>query len=200
MARRREPGGPASGTSVDLACHPIPFHGDEALVQHPYVAQRSRRHQGRLALLAQDAATRVFCYATGPLRKAEHKDELLQLVASWEPRTGQVPAERIVDSRLTTSSTRKRLNQSGIDCIPLRRRSQKMLATLAAMPASAWRRVELQNVARVARRPRVLDEHGELTGYDAPMRHLSVADLGPEEPTLLLTHQLRRAAATLIER
>ena len=75
-----------------------------------------------------------------------------------------------------------------------------MRATIAQMPASAWRRVELQNVARAYRRPRVLDEKVHLNGYDGSIRQLTVADLGHEEPTFLLTNQMRRAASTLIER
>jgi hypothetical protein len=188
------------GPSFDLDFHTIPFHGDEALGQKHYGAKRSRRQKGMLAFLAQDADTRVFCYANGQLRKAEQNDEILQFVASWEQRTGQVPTELIFDSKLTPYPNLNWLNQRGIDCIPLRRRSQKMLATLAAIPASAWRRVELQNVARASRRPRVLDEQVQLTGYDGPLRQLTVADLGHEEPTLLLTNQMRRAASTLIAR
>jgi hypothetical protein len=87
-----------------------------------------------------------------------------------------------------------------MDFITRRRRSQKRLATLAHMPVSAWRRVDLQNVARAYRRPRVLDEQISLPGYDGPMRQWTVADLGHEEPTLLRTNQIRRAASTLIER
>src|SRR4029453_1082198 len=79
-------------------------------------------------------------------------------------------------------------------------RSQNMLATIRQLPASAWRRVDLQNVARAYRRPRVLDEKVHLKDYDGPIRQLTVADLGHEEPTLLLTNQMRRAASTLIER
>jgi hypothetical protein len=75
-----------------------------------------------------------------------------------------------------------------------------MLATLAQLPASAWRRVELKNVARAYRQPRVLDEKVHLKGYDGPIRQLTIADLGHEEPTLLLTNQMHRAASTLIER
>ena len=82
----------------------------------------------------------------------------------------------------------------------LQRRSQKLRATLAHMPASAWRRVALQNVSRAYRRPRVMDEQVFLTGYAGPIRQLTVTDLGHEEPTLLLTNQMRRAASTLIER
>src|SRR5207247_6792596 len=35
---------------------------------------------------------------------------------------------------------------------------------------------------------------------EGPLRQLTVADLGHEEPTFLVTNQLRRAASTLIER
>jgi hypothetical protein len=46
----------------------------------------------------------------------------------------------------------------------------------------------------------VLDDEIHLNGYDGPLRQLTVADLGHEEPTFLLTNQMRRAASTLIER
>jgi DDE family transposase len=188
------------GTSFDLDFHTIPFHGDDALVQKHYVSKRSRRQKGILAFLAHDAATRVFCYANGQLRQAEHNDEILQFVAYWEQRTGQVPHELIFDSKLTTYANLNQLNQRGIDFITLRRRSHKMLATLAHIPASTWRRVDLHNVSRAYRRPRVLDETVHLKDYDGPIRQLTVADLGHEAPTLLLTNQMRRTASTLIER
>jgi transposase-like protein len=188
------------GVSFDLDFHTIPFHGEDALVQKHYVSKRSRRQKGMLAFLAHDADTRVFCYANGQLQKAEQNDEILQFVAYWEQRTGQVPHELIFDSKLTTYANLNQLNQRGIDFITLRRRSPKMLAALTHLPASAWRRVALQNVARAYRRPRVLDDTIHLTGYEGPLRQLTVADLGHEEPTFLVTNQLRRAASTLIER
>ena len=188
------------GTSFDLDFHTIPFHGEDALVQKHYVSKRSRRQKGMLAFLAHDADTRVFCYANGHLRKEEHNDEMLQFVTYWEQRTGHVPNELIFDSKRTTYTNLNQLNQKGVDFITLRRRSQKMLAAIAQRPASAWRRVDLQNVSRAYRRPRILDEKVHIKGYDGPIRQWTVADLGHEEPTLLLTNQMRRAASTLIER
>jgi hypothetical protein len=188
------------GVSFDLDFHTIPFHGEDALVQKHDVSKRSRRQKGMLAFLAHDADTRVFCYANGQLQKAEQNDEILRFVAYWEQRTGQVPHELIFDSKLTTYANLNQLNQRGIDFITLRRRSPKMLAALTRLPASAWQRVALQNVARAYRRPRILDDTIHLTGYEGPLRQLTVADLGHEEPTFLVTNQLRRAASTLIER
>jgi len=67
-------------------------------------------------------------------------------------------------------------------------------------PVSAWRRIELENVARAYRTPRVLDEKVKLADYKGPIRQIAVADLGHEEPTLVLTNQLRRSPAKLIGR
>jgi len=39
-----------------------------------------------------------------------------------------------------------------------------------------------------------------LPGYDGPLRQLTITDLGHENPTLLLTNQLRRSPAHLIGR
>jgi transposase-like protein len=192
--------GLAHGHSFDLDFHTIPFHGEDALIQKHDVSKRSRRQKGMLAFLAHDADTRVFCYANGQLQKAEQNDAILQFVAYWEQRTGQVPHELIFDSKLTTYTNLNQLNKRRIDFITLRRRSPKMLAALTRLPASAWRRVALQNVARAYRRPRILDDTIQLPGYEGPLRQLTVTDLGHEAPTFLVTNQLRRAASTLIER
>jgi hypothetical protein len=169
-------------------------------VQKHYVSKRSRRQKGVLAFLAHDADKHVFCYANGQLRKEEQNDEILRFVDYWKQRTGRLPEELVFDSKLTTYANLHRLHQMGIAFITLRRRSQAMLQQIAQEPPSAWRRVELKSVTRAYRTPRVLDRKIELKDYDGPIRQLTVADLGHEEPTLLLTNQMRLAPATLIER
>ena len=156
--------------------------------------------KGLLAFLAQDANTRVFCYAHADLRKAEQNDEVLRFLEFWEKRTGRKPAEVIFDSRLTTYANLSQLNQWGVDFITLRRRSDKLLRQIALTDPSAWRRIELENLARQYRTPRILDQRIELSGYDGPLRQLVIDDLGHEDPTLLLTNQLRRSPAKLIGR
>jgi transposase-like protein len=188
------------GTSFDLDFHTIPFHGDDALVEKHYVSKRSRRQKGMLAFLAQDAETRVFCYANGELRKDQQNDEVLRFVDFWKQRTGRLPEELIFDSKLTTYAKLDTLNRMGVQFITLRRRSQKLLDEVARTPASAWRRVELESVSRVYKTPRVLDRRVVLNDYDGPLRQLTIADLGHEEPTLLLTNQLTRSASHLIGR
>jgi len=188
------------GTSFDLDFHTIPFHGEGPLVEKHYVSKRSRSQKGVLAFLAQDAETRVFCYANAELRKDQRDDEVLRFVDYWKRRTGRLPEELIFDCTLTTYAKLNELNRLGVHFITLRRRTPRLLAEVAGTPMSAWRRVELENVSRAYRTPRVLDRRIALTGYDGPLRQLTIADLGHEDPTLLLTNQLNRSASHLIGR
>lgn len=194
------PRGLRLGSSFDLDFHTIPFHGDDALVEKHYISKRSRRQKGLLAFLAQDARSRVFCYGNADLRQEQYNDEILRFVAYWKKRTGRLPEELIFDSRLTTYANLNKLNKRPINFITLRRRSAKLLDNIAKEPASAWRRVELDGVSRQYRTPRILDQRITLPDYTGPIRQLVITDLGHEQPTLLLTNQLRRSAAHLIGR
>jgi hypothetical protein len=153
-----------------------------------------------LAFLAQDAETRVFCYAHAELRRQDRDDEILRFAEYWKDRTGHWPTELVFDSKLTTLRNLNQLNQMGIDFITLRRRSKKMLAEVAGQPVSAWRRIRLDRVPKAYRTPRVLDQRVQLSHYEGPCRQLVVADLGHENPTFLLTNQMRRSPAQLVSR
>ena len=188
------------GESFDLDFHTIPFHGEDALLQKHYVSKRSRRQKGLLAFVAQDAQTHVFCYGNAQVRKENQNDEVLHFARYWKERTGHWPHELIFDSKLTTYANLSWLNDQGIEFITLRRRSADMLAEVRAWSDSAWRRISLESISRLYREPRIVDRRIELKAYQGPIRQMIITDFGHEEPTFLLTNQLRRSAAKLIGR
>lgn len=188
------------GASFDLDFHTIPFHGEDALVEKHYVSKRSRRQKGILAFLAQDVDKRVFCYANAEIAKTDQNDEIMRFVKFWKKRTGTVPAELVFDSKLTTYKNLDRLNKHGIRFMTLRRRSPKLIERLWEQPSSAWRRIQLSGVSRAYRNPRVFDEKVTLGDYEGPIRQIAITELGHDQPTLLLTNQMRRSAKSLIER
>lgn len=188
------------GVAFHLDFHTIPFHGEDALVQKHFVSKRSRRQKGILAFLAQDAETRVFCYANAQVRKDDRNDEVLRFVEFWKKRTGHFPEELVFDSGLTTHENLCRLNRKKIRFITLRRRSAKMVEALSQTPMSEWTRIELSGVSREYRNPRILDHRIDLHDYEGHIRQIAVADLGHEKPTLVLTNYLRMSPRKIVER
>ena len=188
------------GVSFDLDFHTIPFHGEDALLQKHSISKRSRRQKGILAFLVWDGEMKHFCYADASLRKEDQADAVLQFIKFWKQRTGHYPEELVFDSKLTTYAKLNILNKEGVEFITLRRRSQRLLRELYALEPSAWRRIELENVSREYRSPKIIDQKISLPDYEGPIRQIAIADLGHEEPTLLLTNQLKRSAPKLIGR
>ena len=188
------------GVSFNLDFHTIPFHGEDALLEKHDISKRSRRQKGLLAFIAQEEENQVFCYTTADLRKDEQHDEVLRFVEFWKEKTGKVPEELIFDSRLTTYANLDKLNEMNIKFMTLRRRTKKLLNELHELPLSTWRRIELENIARAYKTPRIYDQEIALKGYAKPIRQIAIKDLGHEEPTILLPNHLATSPVKLIGR
>jgi hypothetical protein len=174
------------GESFNLDFHSVPYYGEDPTVEKHYVSMRSRRQPSVLAFVAQDAASHAFCYSNADLRKGEESDEIFDFVTFWKAQHGRLPHQLVFDSKLTTQDALARLDKLGIRFITLRRRSPKLLKAVYDLPRSAWRRVELDSVARKFRTPRVHEQKVSIAGCE--LRQLFIQDLGHDEPTILLTN------------
>lgn len=188
------------GQSFNLDFHSIPFFGADEFVERHYLSKRSRSQKSILVFLAQDAESQVICYSRADLLKREQADAVLSFVDFWNSTYGRLPAELVFDSRLTTYANLSRLNQMGVTFMTLRRRSPALLREVANLPRSAWRTVRLDVPHRIYQTPKVIDRKVELHDYKGKVRQLFITDLGHEQPTILLTNDVRSPAAKRITR
>lgn len=188
------------GLSFNLDFHSIPFFGEDEFVERHYLSKRSRSQKSILVFLAQDADSQVVCYSHADLLKREQVDEVMRFVEFWQKTCGRQPAELVFDSRLTTYANLNRLNQMGITFMTLRRRSPAVLREVANAPRSAWRTIHLDVPHRMYQNPKVIDRQVNLRDYQGPIRQLFLTELGHEQPTILLTNDLRSRAAKRVER
>lgn len=188
------------GTSFDLDFHTIPSHGEDPMLQKHYLSRRSRQQKGILAFVANDTHNRAFCYVNADLRKETQNDEILRFIEFWKQKSGRLPQELVFDSTFTTYAMMNELNRMGIKFITLRRRSPKLMDEINATPSSAWQRIQLENVARAYRTPRILENKITVNDYEGLLRQFAVRDLGHEQPTILITNYMRKAPRNLIGR
>jgi hypothetical protein len=190
-----------SGESFNLDFHAIPFFGDDDFVERHYLPRRSHRDKAVLTFIAQEADSDVLVYANADLRKGEESDEVLRFVDFWKKTHGKLPPHLVFDSKLTTYKNLAHLEAMGVTFITLRRRSPGLKRHMQRAPPGAWRRVELDVPGRQFRTPSVLDEKINLGKvYPKPIRQLCVRDFGHEEPTIVLTNDMRSVPSTLLAR
>lgn len=186
--------------SFNLDFHAIPFFGADEFVERHYLSKRSRSQKSILVFLAQDADSQVICYSLANLLKREQADAVLRFVAFWKDSYKQPPTELVFDSKLTTYRNLDRLRQMDITFMTLRRRSPQLLRDIANTPRSAWRTVELDVPHRMYQSPSILDRRIQLPDYQGPIRQIFITNLGHEDPTILLTNDLKSSAAQRITR
>lgn len=189
-----------SGESINLDFQSLPYFGEEDVVEKHYVSMRSRRQKSILVFFAQDKKSKIFCYSNADLRKGEEADEIFCFIDFWRKQTGKIPPHLVFDSKLTTYKNLSKLNEMKITFITLRRRTPKLLQEVANTPYSAWRKIELRNVARKFRTPKVIDKKVNLNDYRGNIRQVMVKDLGHDLPTIIITNDKKTSCSELISR
>ncbi|HEX9538163.1 MAG TPA: hypothetical protein VGA04_08315 [Streptosporangiaceae bacterium] len=179
--------------------HAIRHHGTQAQLEKHYVPRRSQRTRAVLTFFAQDHASSEMVYANADITKAEQAAEIIAFADYWQQATGTEPGMLVFDSQLTTYKILEQLTGRGIAWLTLRQRGKSELARLAALPASAWKTVTIARAGRY-RRPRLHEDMVKLTGVSSRVRQIAVKNIGRDEPTLLITHDLATPARDLFAR
>ena len=186
--------------SFNLDFQSLPYFGEEDVVEKHYVSMRSRGQKAILVFFAQDAQSRIFCYSNADLRKGEEADEIFRFIEFWKKQSAKKPPHLVFDSKLTTYKNLSKLNKMNISFVTLRRRTPNVLKEFAKASPSAWRKIELKNVERKYRTPKVIDRETEIKGYVGSIRQIFVKDLGHELPTILITNDKTTSCPDLISR
>ncbi len=189
-----------SGESFNLDFQSLPYFGEEDVVEKHYVSMRSRRQKAILVFFAQDAKSKIFCYSNADLRKGEETDEIFRFIEFWKKQSGKKPPHLVFDSKLTTYTNLSKLNKMNIIFVTLRRRTPNVLKEVSNAPLSAWRKIELKNVERKYRTPKVIDQQTNITGYTGSLRQIFVKDLGHDLPTIIITNDKKTSCSDLITR
>ena len=189
-----------SGESFNLDFQSLPYFGEEAVVEKHYVSMRSRRQKAILVFFAQDAKSKIFCYSNADLRKGEESNEIFRFIEFWKKQSGKKPPHLVFDSKLTTYTNLSKLNKMNITFVTLRRRTQNVLKEVSNEPLSAWRKIELNNVERKYRTPKVIDRQTSIKGYVGSLRQIFVKDLGHDLPTIIITNDKNTSCSGLITR
>lgn len=176
----------AKAFSLDF--HPIPYRGDEAILENHYIPCRGQAAPSVQTFFAHDHENHVFCYANANLTRTEQAAEVMRFVEFWNALAGEDPQWLYFDSKLTTYAELSRLNERGIHFATIRRRGPALLKRLAKRASEDWKGAVIDIPKRRQKHIRYLDERVTLVDYEGQLRQIAVTGLGREHPTLFLTN------------
>jgi hypothetical protein len=183
----------------NLDFHAIRHHGQDTPLEKHYVPRRSQRTRAVLTFFAQDHASTEMVYANADLTKAEQAREIIAFADYWQEVSGEDPGLLVFDSKLTTYKVLSELTERGIRWLTLRERGPKLMAALAALPASEWNTVRIERSGRY-RQPEIHDQLIRIKDIEGPVRQLAVRNIGRDQPTLLITNDIQRTTKQLFTR
>ena len=178
--------------SFALDFHPIPYRGEDAVLENHYLPCRGQAGPSVQSFFAQEHENRVFCYANANLTRDEQPGEVLRFVEFWHALTGHDPEWLYFDSKLTTYAELSRLDERGVSFVTIRRRGTRLLQQLRQRPASDWTGAVIDIPKRRQKRIRYLEQAVSLDDYAGEVRQIAVTGLGREAATLFLTNNFRR--------
>jgi len=174
--------------SFALDFHPIPYRGEDAVLENHYLPCRGQAGPSVQSFFAQEHENRVFCYANANLTRDEQPGEVLRFVEFWHALTGHDPEWLYFDSKLTTYAELSRLDECGVSFVTIRRRGSRLLQQLCQRPASDWTGAVIDIPKRRQKRIRYLEQEVSLDDYAGELRQIAVTGLGREAATLFLTN------------
>lgn len=174
--------------SFSLDFHPIPYRGEEAILENHYIPCRGQACPSVQTFFAQEHEKQVFCYANANLTRDEQTQEVLRFVEYWKDLTGKYPEWLYFDSKLTTYAELSELNSHGIYFATIRRRGSALMKRLQQLPTSDWKSAKIDIPKRRHKHIHYYDEMISLDDYEGELRQIAVTGLGREQPTLFLTN------------
>jgi hypothetical protein len=184
--------------SFSLDFHPIPYRGEEAVLDQHFQPRRGRAGPSVQTFFAQERTSQVLCYANANLTRDTQDEAVLEFVRFWHALTGRNPQWLYFDSKLTTYETLAQLTKEGIWFVTIRRRGRGLQRRLASLSRGEWQTAVLDIPRRRHQRIDYVDERVRLSGYEGEARQVAVRGLGREKPTLFLSNNFQITARELV--
>jgi hypothetical protein len=184
--------------SFSLDFHPIPYRGDQAVLENHYIPRRGQAAPSVQTFFAQEHENHVFCYANANLTRNEQPGEVLRFTDFWRALTDHYPEWLYFDSKLTNYAEMSELNQRGIFFATIRRRGSALLKLLQQRPKSDWTAAMIDIPKRRQKHIRYVENMVKLPDYQGVARQIAVAGLGREQLTLFLTNHVEVRPRQLI--
>ncbi len=180
----------------------IPYWGDDSHLENNWSGKRNKALASMLTVLAQEPDSGIIVYGNSDVQHKNEPAVILEFLDFyWQDSSKQEDLKYLVfDSKFTTYENLKKLDQSGIKFITIRRRGKNLTEEIEKSPVSNWKTVRVMKADGKGRILKVQDQNVFLKGYNDTLRQISITGHGKIKPALLITNDMEMPVDQLIRK
>ncbi|MBI4649700.1 transposase, partial [Candidatus Desantisbacteria bacterium] len=185
---------------INLDFTALPHWGDKSVLEKNWSGTRRHVLKSVLALIAQDAESKLLHYGNAEVKKKTAKNEILKFVDFWKNNNTSELKCLIFDSKFTILENLRKLDKDNIKFITIRSKNPALINEYTNNKKIKWITVKLDNVKRKYRDILVSDRNIIIEKYDPhkKIRQIVIKNHGREEPTFILTNDFESTAKQII--
>lgn len=187
------------GDFINLDFHSIPHYGDQSEMEKVWCGAKNKTLKGADTVIAQDAQSNMILYTRADILRKEESQEVLKFVEYWKQVNGAVNQTLVFDCKLTTYGVLDQLEDENVKFITLRKRSQKLIDEILAIPEDQWSKVSLSIPKRKYKKVSVYEKMARLPKCKNKFRQIAIKDHGRSKPTLIITNDMGLSMKQVLE-
>jgi Transposase DDE domain len=166
----------------------IPYWGDGAHLENNWSGTRHKAIPRILAALAQDPHSGIVTYGDTNVRHKNKAGVVVAFLDFYNEETSTALKSLVFDSKFTTYENLRKLEDDEVKFVTIRRRGEKILSQLTALPSSEWTAIRVPDATGKGRTLSTNDQTIPLAEYGKPIRQIAIIGQGKIKPALLLTN------------
>jgi hypothetical protein len=185
-------------TNLDFTT--VPYWGDDSHLENNWSGTRHQAMSSILAAVAQDPDSGIITYGDADVKHDGESDVVIEFLDFYKTNGGNNLKYLVFDSKFTTYQNLRKLEDSNIKFITIRRRGEKIISDLEALPPSEWKSIRVMAGNGKKRLLKVYDQKIFLRDYGKEVRQIAITGTGRIKPALIITNDSEISQADVVRK
>lgn len=188
------------GDTANLDFVAIPYWGEESHLEKNWSGTRKQALPSILAAIAHDPDTGIMTYGNTDIRHKNESNVVIEFLDFYRQSSNDDLKYLVFDSKFTTYENLYKLDEQGIKFITIRRRGQKIVADLEALPATAWKTYRVMTGSGKLRQVKATVQSVRLIKQGKEVRQIAMKSTGKTKPALIITNDMDLSVEDIIRK
>ena len=178
----------------------IPYWGDDAHLENNWSGTRHKAIPSILAALAQDPHSGIVTYGDTNVRHKKKSGVVVEFLDFYKEDHTTALKYLVFDSKFTTYENLRKLDDDEVKFLTIRRRGEKIIRQLNALPSSDWTSIRVPDSTGKGRTLSTNDQTIHLAEYGKNIRPIAITGHRKIKPALLLTNDFTIKVADVVRK